>query len=481
MPGNILQHRNLYLSGLSSALGILIALSTLTWGPWNDEFWTIASTARGLTVHEFLGNMYRDQHPIVHYGLIYLAQASGITDIAALRLLNILGVVLVAVVLGYAYRQKAINGRQIMVVAVIYASSPLFLTYFSELRAYFILYSASISISILWLAIAQRIDETRNVSPGMIAAWGSCLAIFANLHYFATIFGGLLTLALLADLAWRKLWRLAVFIAAISLAAAVPAVLLGVTQAKFSLSGQMDWITTTFPQAVVIVAVIVAKAAAFNVPAVGCAMIAALTPTEDRVLRQRRRNIFVLIMMTALFFGLMIGLNAITPLIWDRYLMSAAGAVTVAVAILVGGPNAPQWGPAAAAIVAIAWQIYAITWLDYDNRGFTPIATAIVQAAKECKTTKVFAFIPSENAAERRIGFSYYAEKFHFSYTEITSKSPQAIAGGACPSLLWIWGTRFDAGKTAAQILGAYYLRVEGNAVLDLFEPQHYQILLAVR
>ncbi|HTQ84282.1 MAG TPA: hypothetical protein VMI47_13555 [Pseudolabrys sp.] len=481
MPETILQRRNLYLSGASTVLGLLVALSTLAWGPWNDEFWTLASTARGLTLHEFLGNMYRDQHPILYYGLIYLAQASGITDLVALRSFNILGFILVAVTLAYAHRQKTINGGQILFVAVIYASSPLFLAYFAELRAYFILYSASISISILWLTIAQRVDETRVVSRGLIAAWTACLAVFVNLHYFATIFGGLLTLALLADLAWRKRWRLAAAIAAVSLAAAAPAVFLGAIQARFSLSGQMSWITTTFPQAIAIVAIIVAKAAALNVPAIGCAIIAALTPTEDRALRQQRRNIVVLIALTALFFGLMIGLNAVTPLIWDRYLMSAAGAVTVAIALLAGSAVAPKWGPAATAIVAVAWQIYGITWLDYDHRGFSPIAAAIVQTTAECKTTKVYAFIPAEGAAERRMGFRYYAEKFGFSYAEIASKAPQPITGGACPSLLWIWGTRFDAGKSAAQIVRDYDLRVEGNAVLELFEPQHYQILLAIR
>lgn len=481
MPTNISHRANLWLSGLSVAFGVLIALSTLTWGPWNDEFWTLASTATGMTAHEFLSNMYRDQHPIFHYGLVYLAQAIGITDIAALRSFNLIGLGLVAATLIYAYRQQTINAPQIMLVAVIYASSPLFLSYFSELRAYFILYSASISVSILWLMIAQRVDELRPLPATMIAAWGICLAVFVNLHYFATIFGGILTLALLATLAWRRLWYLTLVMAAVSGAAAAPALLLGAVQATPSLSGQMSWITTTFRQAVEFVALIVGKAAAFNLPAIACAVIAGLLPIKDRALRRQRHNVVVLIMLTALFFTLMIGLNAIVPLIWDRYLMSAAGTVTVAVALLAGGPGTPKRIPAAAGIVAIVWQIYAVTWLDYNNRGFSPIASAIVKTTTGCKTTKVFALVPSQEATMHRMAFQYYAEKFNFSYAEITSKPQQAITGGACPSLVWIWGTRYDKGKAPAQIVLDYDLLVEGDVALKLYEPEHYQILLAIQ
>ncbi len=477
---NISSRANLCLSMLAVALGIGVALSTLTWGPWNDEFWTLAATAKGITVHEFLGNMSRDQHPIFHYGLIYLAQTIGISSIPVLRSLNVLGLVVVAAVLAYAHRQKTINATQIMLIATIYASSPLSFSYFSELRAYFLLYSASISVSILWLMLSQRVGEGRPVPASMIAAWGTCLALFVNLHYFATIFGGILTLALLATLAWRRLWRLSLILAVVSFAAALPALALGAVQSTSSLSGQMGWITTTFRQAIDFVVIVVEKSTAFNVPVIACAIIAAVLPIEDRALRRQRRNILTLLVLAALFFTLMVGLNALMPLIWDRYLLAAAGAVTVAVALLGGGAGSPKWIPAAAAIVAMAWQIYATTWLDYTGRGFTPTAAAIAQATAECPPTKVFVLVPSEEARTHRIAFQYYGEKYKFPYTEITSTQPVA-AGGACPSLVWIWGSRADGGKTAAQIVRDYDLRVQGDVALKLFDSEDNQILLAVK
>jgi hypothetical protein len=469
----ISQRANFSLSALSVALGVVIALSTLTWGPWDDEFWTLASTARGLTVHEFLANMYQDQHPILYYGLIYLAQAVGIGEIVALRSLNFLGLALAATVLLYTYRQKSINPTQIMLVAVLYASSPIFLSYFSELRGYFILYSASISISILWLLVAQRANGARpTLSSSMIAAWGVCLAIFVNLHYFATIFGGILTLALLVMLARRRLWRLAFVIAAVSLAASAPALLLGALQATFSLSGQMNWITTNFREAVHYTIRIVDYAVSSNIPAIACAAVTGMLLLEDRKLRERHRNVVILVLLAAVFFGMMVGLNAVVPMIWDRYLISAAGAVTVATAFLAAGANAPKWMPAATAAVAIVVQLYAIGWLEYTGRGFIPIASAIAQTKLVCETTKVFAVIPSQNAAMRHIGFQYYGKRFNFQITEITSKPPQAIAGGACPSLVWIWGTQRDVGSSATQLIRDYNLPVSGNPVLQVIDGQ---------
>jgi hypothetical protein len=52
----------------------------------------------------------------------------------------------------------------------------------------------------------RKIEEGRRLSGKVIALWGACLAVFVNLHYFGTIFGGLLTLTLLIGLAVRRLW-----------------------------------------------------------------------------------------------------------------------------------------------------------------------------------------------------------------------------------------------------------------------------------
>jgi len=93
--------------------GLVIALSTLSRGVWIDEFHTHVSAARGVSPTEFLTTMSKDQQPLLHYGLIYLAQAAGITEFPALRSLNILGVLLVLAAAWWGARRRAVTPTQI--------------------------------------------------------------------------------------------------------------------------------------------------------------------------------------------------------------------------------------------------------------------------------------------------------------------------------------------------------------------------------
>ena len=185
-PPKILGVVNYCLAIFVGLFGIAIALTTLERGPWLDEFLTIAWTTN-TSPREFLYLVtIVEYQPILHFGLIFLAQHAGITDVALLRALNILGLPLVLLALRYARRQRAINVPQALVLWVLYTSSPIFFEYFAELRSYFLLYSASIALSIIWYVLMKHIEENRYLSWFMIATWAAYLMIFANLHYFGT-------------------------------------------------------------------------------------------------------------------------------------------------------------------------------------------------------------------------------------------------------------------------------------------------------
>jgi hypothetical protein len=366
---------NFSLACLAVACGILVALSTLGWGPWEDEFWTITTTSPELSLYEFFEYMSRDQHPLLHYGLIYLAQHWGIKDVIALRSLNIIGWFLVAWAVGFGYWRLAITAVEAMLIVVLYVSSPIWFTYFAELRCYFLLYSASIAVSLVWYVLTVRVGGNRPLNMTDIATWGFFLAVFVNLHYFATIFGGILTLSLLTTLALRRSWRWASLIAAASFVGAVPALCLGAVQVEFWPSGQMSWITTTFREGIRYVRqTIVDSGSSSNVPVIACAVANALLLLESQYKRRELCNVVILLILTGLFFGLMVALNAISPLILNRYLIAAAGATTVAIALLAAISGAPKYLLAATSVVAIFWQAYAITWLPFKDRGFAPAA-----------------------------------------------------------------------------------------------------------
>src|SRR5262249_28935488 len=143
----------------------------------------------------------------------------------------------------YAAARKAITVPQGCIIVALYGSSPIFLNYFSELRAYFLMYSAGIALAIASLTIVRSGEKDGMPARSDLVLYGLCLAAFINLHYFAGIMGGLLTLAILADLAVRRERRVAVAVMLAGIAAAIPVVVLGVTQLTGVLQpGSGGWI-----------------------------------------------------------------------------------------------------------------------------------------------------------------------------------------------------------------------------------------------
>src|SRR5262249_49105381 len=149
-------------------------------------------------------------------------------------------VILVFCIIAYVYRLKAISSSQAVILLALFASSSIFTEYFAELRGYFLLYSASISVGLLWCVLMQLIETGSSPPRSMIAIWGLCLAIYVNLHYFATILGGLLTITLLFSLAVRRFLRPMFALASVSVIAASPAIILWTLQVFSTPAGQMS-------------------------------------------------------------------------------------------------------------------------------------------------------------------------------------------------------------------------------------------------
>jgi hypothetical protein len=431
------------LSVLVALFGIAIALKTLERGPWFDEFQTLTWTT-DTSPREFLYLVtIREYQPILYYGLIFLAQHAGITDVALLRALNILGLPLVLLALLYARRQKAINVPQALVLWVLFTSSPIFLTFFAELRSYFLLYSASIGLSIIWYVLMKHIEENRYLSWFMIATWAAYLTIFANLHYFGTLFGGILTAALLIKLAIRRSWSQALVVAGISFAAAAPALALVAVQIHSIPENFVLWIKTTPITSVRYSLGIVRHAASNNLAAVASAVVVTFLFLKDGRKSIELRAPFMLLGMVGLFLGGLILADAIRPLVIYRYLIPAAGAVTFAVAILASACGSSVWVPALVSVNALFAQAYALySILGIEN--WPPTVRAIAQLKSECATTKIFAYPPMLLQVDPVVGpkinsviYGYYAKKFGFSYEDLRPGATVATSG-PCPSVIWI-------------------------------------------
>ena len=144
------------LAGAAFIAGVLVAFSTLGRGVWLDEFWTLNATAPGQSPQQFWAVMSEDVHPILHYGLIYLAQGLGLSDVVGLRALSLLALPLVLGAGWFAYRREALSLGQACVLAAIAASSSMFLDTLADMRTYFLLFCASIATTLIWRVLMQR-------------------------------------------------------------------------------------------------------------------------------------------------------------------------------------------------------------------------------------------------------------------------------------------------------------------------------------
>ena len=465
------------LASLVGIFGIAIALLTLKRGIWWDEFVLLGFSTPGTSPREFLHEMItQDTNPISYYGMVYLLRAAGITNIMVLRSINLLGLPLAIFALSYGYRHKIINLSQAVIVWMLFASSPIFYDQFANLRCYFFLYAASLATSIIWYVLMLQLDSDKRLSTTTIAIWAADLMFFANLHYFATIFGGVLTAVLLIRLAIRLYWREVIVIAGIGLAAAAPAVVLGTLQLISIPKEQMSWISSGFIRSFELSGRMIEYAAARNFAVAVGIVVTCVHVIKDWTKWLEFRNAVVLLALVVLFLGVLIVANAVKPIIVDRYLIAGAGAITLSVAIVSARSETSVWLPTAVGIVALLLQakfLYSIP--SVEEGGWLPSARAVAQLKSDCPTTDVFAYPPygprERNEYDISVGlkinkasYGYYANKLGFSYEDLLPGA-SVVAEGPCPSVIWIEQMHFP-GARADQILNE--LRVSARGPLEM-------------
>lgn len=460
------------LAGAVVLVGLIGALSTLGRGAWLDEFWTLASSPPGMSGAEFLDVMSREVHPILHYGMAYVAQAAGVTDLAALRAMNLLGVPVALAAIWFARRQGAVTTTQACLVAALYASSALFLDYFAELRAYFLIHSFSVAATLLWVAMARDVEAGRRTGLGVLIAWGLSLAVLVNLHYFATLLGGVMTAALLLAMQLRKRGlRDLIALAAVSAAAASPAVLMALVHASHSDEGIVSWVQTGRIDGAFVILDLVWTALAHNIVAAGCAVPAVLVAVERRALWRDHQPEILLTGVLVVFFGILFVLNVARPIIVDRYLIASSGPALVVVAMLAGGASAPRWAAAAACLFALLTQARNLYAGTYEKEGWRESASLVADLAAACPTTRVYLapildLEPSSMLVTvKRFGLRYYADELGFPAEE-AGPGDVIVTDGVCPAVVWTEHMLHLGTTRASELLDAAELEWSGAAEL---------------
>ena len=200
-------------------------------------------------------------------------------------------------------------------------------------------------MTLAWLTL-QDTAATKSTNALDLMVFWVCLAIFTNLHYFATVLGGLLTLALLLENGLLGRMRTAMVLSLGGLVAAAPALVMAAIQRQASLApGRNVWVTTSATAAVSTMVHVVRDAIGNNLPVLACGIVTILFLFERMSLWRDLRGALILGATVGLFFACILTLNTFRPIVLDRYLFAAAGAVVVGLALLCVRAGTPQWAP----------------------------------------------------------------------------------------------------------------------------------------
>ncbi|MES1156684.1 MAG: hypothetical protein ABUL73_02790 [Alphaproteobacteria bacterium] len=450
------------LAAATLALGLGIGFALLGRGAWLDEFWTLVTTQPDQSWARFWSLMAHEVHPPLHYILVEAARKIGVSDIAALRALNLLGVPLVFIALGYALRRKALDGGQACALLAIYASSPMFLDTLADLRAYFLLYSAGIAVAVLARVLMRAAARSEPWDWPTLALWFLSLFVFVNLHYYAVLMGGLLTTALILVRRGRGILAFA----AVSALAATPAVILFAVQ-RSSGTDLTSWIQTGRIDAILLMLDQTWAAGAGNVVAFGLAVTMLLIGLQRRALQEEQRDSLVLLAALAVFFAFLAVVNFVRPIVIDRYLIAGGGCALTALVLLAVAPQSPRWSVVAICTFALLSQVRAVHTGDFERtyavhvrRGWIESAEAVRTMVAACPSARVF-IDPSIYAGPhdmfteaRRFGMNYYAARFGFQPQEIAA-GEKAPDPGACPNIVWFEHVLAPPQRAADMVAGA--------------------------
>lgn len=428
-------------TGIVCAIAIFAAGRLLSRGVWFDEIFTLSMTGPGISASEFMRLLIMDAHPALHFLLVEGLQLMGVTSLVALRLVNLLALPLIVWVVWLGERNGALTRSQSLLIAILAASSFVFIDNFAEARSYFLVASSSLATMIVWRTLTVRIEASERISRGLLIVWGVVLGVLVNLQYFATIMGGLITIALLAHLLVRRDLTQAIRVGLVSMLAAAPAVLLAAVQMQHQ--PEQFWIMTTPIEALELFVQFLRAVVLNNIAAAGLVVIGVMLTLERRVFDSQERAGLIAIAIVVAFFTVAFIINLGKPMVIPRYLTPAIGPIILGMVMFATREGMSKWTVTLIAAFAMLAQAEAIVTHKHERGGWDESAVVIQNDLKACPNTKVYAqwdtgpgFNYEFNDIARKKGYDYVSAKHGFTYTAANS-GDTISPSGECPSIIW--------------------------------------------
>jgi hypothetical protein len=491
--------RGVFIVFAAAAL-LCAALASLSRGIWLDEFWSRHNADPAASWPEIAHRWLNDPHPLLPNLLYRLVLATAGDAIGWSRiLLNAPAMLALCAATLFFHQRSRTSHPYYIVLATLLISLPSFIDSFSNLRSYlWQICWAGIVAQFLFFTLTEPSGERgepradTSASQAAPLALGT-IAIFVsiNLHFLGGAVISVAIALLLGHVVRRRAWR---SFRAIAEAAALAwlAILAQAALQYRNVARNLDfnWIATSTADAltafagaigmIVIVSPIAAWLAVFG---------RAKSAGGDPALAAAERDFIRLLLLTlGLSALLLLVLNAVKPVVVDRYLLGwqvLACAVLAAAAARALNASRLLYGSfvLVAALFVLGAAIHfarAKAW----HAGRDHIAATV----RACPSAKVYAMSPWRLGARDSRLAAFESPVFADAYRQLARQAGFTLAilpdaqklipvDGPCPTLLWV--EHAGPGSTPDAVLRAAGISFPPGTRLSLFKSQSGFVLIA--
>lgn len=436
--------------GAAIALAALLVTVARERGPWFDEFWSIWSITPEASATPLLERWLSDVHPIV-WPLWTWATGNLPGDGMVARRLAANGLALLAATGGAAilWRARPANTPFLFLFFVAVLGTPAVALAFGDLRPYFVHVCAFAVALAFWVHLQQDLQDFRpREDRAVFWAGGIAILLSLSLHYVGALIASIAIAILVLQLWLQRRRGWAVRVGAV--AAAGWSFMLASVALQFPRWQQyldVHWIQTTPAQAVLIeLSSIVFPF--YLTPAM--ALVACAGWRINLGIGSEARRIVVPFVATVLISGAaLFVLNAITPMLIDRYLMLWIPLLCGACAALAAPVFDARWMAPALLVMLGVSGARTLGLLDHLS-GWRDGTDRVAALVRSCPTSRVYGMSSwrtrdyrTSRAGQRglpifALGYARQAQAAGFAVRPLPDDGRLDLSGTTCPTLIWV-------------------------------------------
>jgi hypothetical protein len=389
---------------------VVLTIAAHQRGIWLDEFWSLWMSRNDLGLADAAHQRwFQDTNPPFYYMAAWLFDPIIGDSVFARRMLNLIPLTMTLAAAGYVGRFYERARRFAIVLGVVVIGAPSVVLFFAEHRSYFsqVCFAAMLAMVLYVIEIEDRDFELKRDEG--LASIGAVAVLFCfNLNQVAALISGFVLAAAIARSFFGGRRRWAAILIGLGVVSALPLLAAIWAQAPYLKVAARDfWIETDTLEAILTTGSMVKNAILPNVVAFGAAALVTFAALRQGLRRSKGPTlasqadpipwgyVWSMTAALALVCAVLIGLNAIRPLLVSRYLMVLAGyGGAVVAAVCADLIFSRRWLFAlflANGVVLVGYEAYQMS----NDANWEATARVVRAQVKACPGTLVYAVAPN--------------------------------------------------------------------------------------